>query len=63
MTAQQRYSAYLLTLLPFFMGAILFIINPEYMSRLSEVLCIPIGAAINVLLGNLIISRMTKIEV
>jgi len=63
LTSQQRYTAYLLTLLPFIVGAILFVINPEYMSRLSEVMCIPIGATINVLLGNFIIQRMMKFKV
>ena len=29
-TTQQRYTSYLLSLLPFFVGAILFLMNPEY---------------------------------
>jgi len=65
LTAQQRYTGYLLTLLPFLVGAILFILNPEYMSRIfqPELLCIPVGALISVFLGNLIIRSMVKIDV
>ena len=66
LTSQQRFNSYILTLLPFGMGALLFILNPAYMQRLFEpgiFLCIPIGAGINVLLGNIIIRRMAKIEV
>jgi tight adherence protein B len=65
MTAQQRYTGYLLTLLPFLVGAILFILNPEYMSRLfeRELLCVPIGALIGIFLGNLVVRRMVKIDI
>lgn len=65
LTAQQRYTGYLLTLLPFIMGGILFIINPEYMAKLfvPEILCIPIGALISILFGNLIIRQMVKIDI
>lgn len=66
LTSQQRYNSYILTLLPFGMGAILFILNPAYMQRLFEpgiFLCIPIGAFINIILGNILIRRMSKIEV
>ena len=66
LTSQQRFNSYILTLLPFGMGALLFVLNPDYMSGLFEpgiFLCIPIGAFVNILLGNLIIRRMSKIEV
>ena len=65
-TSQQRFSSYLLTLLPFIVAGILFIINPEYISRLFEpgpYLCVPIGALILVLLGNLVIRLVAKIDV
>ena len=65
-TAAQRYTGYILTGLPFIMGAVLFIMNPQYMSRLFEpgwILCIPIGAIIGIILGNLIIRRMVVIDV
>ena len=65
LTAQQRYTGYLLTLLPFLVGGFLFILNPEYMSRLfeREILCVPIGALVSVLIGNLVIRRMVKIDI
>jgi tight adherence protein B len=64
-TTQQRYTSYLISLLPFFVGAILFLMNSEYMMRLFEpnVLCFPIGAVIGVILGNIAIRRIAKIEV
>ena len=65
-TSQQRFSSYLLTLLPFLVAGVLFILNPEYISRLFEpgpILCIPIGALIMVLLGNLAIRLVSKIDV
>ena len=65
LTAQQRYTGYMLTLLPFIVGAVLFILNPEYMSRIfqPDLLCIPGGALLAILLGNLIIRQMVKIDI
>jgi tight adherence protein B len=65
LTAQQRYTGYLLTLLPFLVGAVLFILNPEYMSRIfePELLCVPIGALVSIFIGNLVIRRMVKIDI
>jgi tight adherence protein B len=66
LTSMQRYSGYVLTLLPFMTAGILFIINPKYMSRMFEpgpVLCVPIGALIMVLLGNLVIRVMSRVEI
>lgn len=65
-TSQQRYSSYVLTLLPFFIAGVLFVLSPEYISKLFEpgiTLCFPIGAIIFVMLGNIVIMRMTKIDV
>jgi tight adherence protein B len=64
-TTQQRYTSYLISLLPFFVGAILFLINPEYMGRLFEpnMLCFPAGAIVGIILGNIVIRRIAKIEV
>lgn len=66
LTTQQRYTGYLLTLLPFFIGALLFLMNPDYMMRLFEsrtMLCIPLGALVGIILGNIVIRRITKIDV
>lgn len=65
-TSQQRYSAYFLTLLPFLIAGVLFVLSPKYISELFTpgiTLCFPIGAIIFVILGNLVIMRLTKIEV
>jgi tight adherence protein B len=64
-TTQQRYTSYLLTLMPFFIGAMIFFMNPGYMMRLfqPDMLCIPAGALAGIILGNIIIRRITKIEV
>jgi tight adherence protein B len=65
LTAQQRYTGYLLTLLPFLVGAVLFILNPDYMSRIfePELLCVPIGALVGIFLGNLVVRRMVRIDI
>lgn len=66
LTSQQRYNSYILTLLPFGVGALMFALNPTYMIGLFEPgiwLCIPIGAVVNIVLGNIWIRRLSKIEV
>jgi tight adherence protein B len=66
MTAMQRYSAYMLTLLPIIFAGVLFIFSPDYILRLFApgiTLCFPIGAAIFILLGNILIFRMAKITI
>jgi len=66
LTSQQRYSGYLLTLLPFVVTAVLFIINPGYIGPLFQpgpYICLPIGALIMVLLGNIAIRMLARIDV
>lgn len=66
LTSQQRYSSYILTMLPFLITGALFIMSPDYIKKLFEpgiTLCFPIGAAIFVLLGNIVVQRLTKIDV
>jgi len=66
LTSQQRFSGYVLTLLPFIIVAFLFVISPEYISRLFQpggLICIPIGALVLVVLGNISVRMMSKIEV
>ncbi len=46
-TSMQRYSAYVLGLLPIVLGLILFVLNPDYMMGMFQwnmLLCIPVGA-------------------
>jgi tight adherence protein B len=66
LTSQQRFSGYLLTLLPFIILAILMVISPAYISRLFEpgaLMCIPIGALVFIILGNIVIRQMAKLDV
>jgi tight adherence protein B len=66
LTTQQRYTAHLLSVLPFFVGSMLFVLNPQYMGRLFEpgpMLCIPVGALIGLVLGQFAIRRIARIEV
>lgn len=66
LTSQQRYSSYLLTVLPFIVAAVLFILNPDYIGRLFQpgiYICIPIGAVILVLIGNIVIRLISRIDV
>jgi len=66
LTSQQRFSGYLLSLLPIIVVAILFVISPDYIGRLFEpgaMLCIPIGALVLIILGNIVIRFMVKIDV
>lgn len=65
LTAQQRFGSYVLTFLPVAMAAAMFFINPDYMMGLfnPQILCIPIGAVFMVILGNIAVRRLAKIEV
>lgn len=66
LTAMQRYSSYILTFMPFIFAGAMFLMSPDYMMRLFEpgiFLCIPIGAVIFVILGNIIVMRLAKIDV
>ncbi len=65
LTAQQRFGSYILTFLPVAMAAAMFFFNPEYMMRLFEpqILCVPITAAVMVVVGNIVVRRLSKIEV
>ena len=66
LTSQQRFNSYILTLMPVAFAAILFVLNPGYISRLFQPgiwLCFPIGAALSTLLGNIVIRRLSKIDV
>jgi tight adherence protein B len=66
LTAQQRFSSYILSLLPVAFTGIMFVMNPQYIMRVFQpgvTLCFPIGAVISVLIGNIVIRKLTKIEV
>ena len=66
LTAQQRYSGYVLMLLPIGLAVVLMIINPEYEMQLftpGPTLCIPIGAGVLMVLGFFAMRRIINIEV
>jgi tight adherence protein B len=66
-TTQQRYTSYLISLLPVAIGLLIFMANPEYMMKLftsgTYYLMIPILAVIGVIAGHFVLQRITKIEV
>ncbi|MBN1659321.1 MAG: type II secretion system F family protein [Anaerolineae bacterium] len=65
-TAQQRYSGYVLMLLPIGLGLFLMLVNPEYEMQLfapGPTLCIPIGAAVLMIIGFIAMRRIINIEV
>jgi len=66
LTSQQRFNSYLLTLLPVGVGALMLFLNPAYMSNILKpniYLCFPIGAVVSIILGNVVIQRLGKIEI
>ena len=64
-TTQQRITSYVLSLLPFFVAGIMFLINPDYMMRLFDpsIRCIPIGALLGIILGFIIVQRLARIDI
>jgi tight adherence protein B len=65
-TSMTRLSSYVIGLLPFALGAIIFSINPQYMARLFQpglTLCIPIGAFISSVAGFIIIQKIVDIKI
>jgi tight adherence protein B len=68
LTAQQRFGSIILTFLPIGMAAAMFFLNPDYMMRLFKpptpvLLCIPVGAVIMIIFGNIAVRRLAKIDV
>lgn len=66
MTSSQRFTAWILSGLPFAMGTILMMLNPEYMMEIFQpgiILAVPIGACILMVMGNLVMNQLMKIEV
>lgn len=66
LTSQQRYSGYVLMIMPIALAVFLVMINPEYEMRLfapGPTLCIPIGAAVLMVVGFFAMRRIVDIEV
>lgn len=65
-TTQQRYTSYLISLLPIGIGLLMFMLNPDYIMQLFTngiYIIIPILAVIGVIAGHFVLQRITKIEV
>jgi tight adherence protein B len=66
LTSYARYSSYLLSALPFITSGVIFLMNPSYMEKLLEpgiTRYMLIGALSGILLGNIWLRRLAKIEV
>lgn len=66
LTAQQRLSGWVLSLLPFVIGTVLMLLNPDYMMGMFEPgwpRLIPVICGIMIILGNITIQQILKIEV
>ena len=66
MTAQQRMTGWMLSLLPVGVGVALMLISPDYMMEVFKPgwpLLIPIAALIMIILGNFLMRILMKIEV
>jgi tight adherence protein B len=66
LTAQQRYSGYVLMLMPIGLALILFLLNPEYEMQLftpGPTLCIPIATAIMMIIGFVAMRRIIDIKI
>lgn len=65
LTAQGQMSGYVITFLPIGLAIVLFIINPSYMNQMIAWpwICMPIGAAIMVVIGFFAMQKIVTIEV
>jgi tight adherence protein B len=66
LTAQQRFTGYVLAVLPIITGVLIFILNPSYMSGLFApgwVRLLPATAIVLQIVGFLIMRRIVDIEV
>lgn len=65
MTAQQTITGSVLSGLPFVVGTALMLMNPDYMLTLFQpgpILALPAAAVVMVIIGNMVMRQMTKIE-
>jgi tight adherence protein B len=66
MTSQQKMAGTVLSALPFVLGTFLFLLSPDYMGAILQPgwpLLIPGSAIVMVILGNIAMKQVTKVEV
>jgi tight adherence protein B len=66
LTSQQKMTGTVLSALPFVMGTLLFLLSPDYMSGILQPgwpMLLPIAATIMVILGNVVMRQVTRIEI
>jgi tight adherence protein B len=66
LTAQQRYSGYVLMVMPVALAIFLFLISPQYERQLFQpgpTLCIPVGTGIMMIVGFFAMRRIINIEI
>jgi tight adherence protein B len=67
LTTQQRYTSYLISVLPIIIGILIFMINSEYFMQLftsgTVYLLIPTFAVIGIIAGHFVLQRIAKIDV
>ena len=66
MTAQQRFSGYVISVLPVLLGAVMLMINPGYVGRMFQEPCgimMLLTGGMMIIVGYMIIRRITNIEV
>lgn len=66
LTVQHRMTRSILTALPFILAGLIYLLNPEYMSGLftpGVFLIIPIGSVVLIVLGWVLMGRLSKIEI
>lgn len=65
-TSQQRMTGTLLSALPFVLGTVLFLLNPDYMMGVFQPgwpLIIPITSFVMLILGNIVMRRVVQVDV
>ena len=65
LTTQQRYTAYILSLLPFFVAGVLFFMNPRYMMGLFDrrIIFVPVIALVMIIAGFFIVRRLANVQI
>lgn len=66
LTTQQRYTGYVLALLPVGLGLLIYLLNPEYITPLFKpgpMLAVPAAAAVFEVIGFMVIQKIVDIEV